>query len=206
MHCPALFKEERLDVLHGLMAAHPLATLITAGTGGLMANLVPFSLHDGGDYGILRAHLARGNKQLDELREGAEALVVFHGPECYVTPSWYPSKAEHGKVVPTWNFSMVQVRGKPQVIDDANWVLAQIEQLTDNLEGIRKNPWKVSDAPEDFIASQLKAIIGFEIPIRSIEGKWKVSQNRQPADRNGVIDGLKVEGTCPSMLAIMERG
>lgn len=206
MHCPALFKEERLDVLHGLMAAHPLATLITAGTGGLMANLVPFSLHDGGDNGILRAHLARGNKQLDELREGAEALVVFQGPECYVTPSWYPSKAEHGKVVPTWNFSMVQVRGKPQVIDDANWVLAQIEQLTDNLEGIRKNPWKVSDAPEDFIASQLKAIVGFEIPIRSIEGKWKVSQNRQPADRNGVIDGLKAEGTCPSMLAIMERG
>ena len=206
MHCPALFKEERLDVLHGLMTAHPLATLITTGTGGLMANLVPFSLHDGGDYGTLRAHLARGNEQLDHLRESAETMVIFQGPECYVTPSWYPSKAEHGKVVPTWNFSMVQVRGKPQVIDDAAWVLAQVEQLTNNLEKDRKNPWKVSDAPEDFIAAQLKAIVGFEIPIRSIEGKWKVSQNRQPADKKGVIDGLKAEGSCLSMLAIMERG
>lgn len=206
MHCPSLFREERLEVLHGLMTAHPLATLVTAGSSGLMANLIPFSLHEGGDYGILRAHLARGNKQLDELREGAETLVVFQGPECYVTPSWYPSKAEHGKVVPTWNFAMVQVRGKPQVMDDAGWVRAQLEQLTSNHEGARNHPWQVSDAPDDFIAAQLKGIVGIEIPILSIEGKWKASQNRPPADHQGVIDGLRTEGGCPAMVTLMERG
>jgi transcriptional regulator len=206
MHCPATFREERLDVLHDLMTAHPLATLITAGRGGLTANLIPFSLHAGGDQGILRAHLARGNKQLDDLREGVETLVVFQGPECYVTPSWYASKAEHGKVVPTWNFAMVQVRGKPQVIDDAGWVLAQLQQLTGEHENGRKHPWRLSDAPDEFIAAQLKGIVGIEIPILSIEGKWKLSQNRLPADRQGVIDGLKAEASCPSMVALMERG
>lgn len=206
MHCPATFREERLDVLHDLMTAHPLATLITAGRGGLTANLIPFLLHAGGDQGILRAHLARGNKQLDDLREGVETLVVFQGPECYVTPSWYASKAEHGKVVPTWNFAMVQVRGKPQVIDDAGWVLAQLQQLTGEHENGRKHPWRLSDAPDEFIAAQLKGIVGIEIPILSIEGKWKLSQNRLPADRQGVIDGLKAEASCPSMVALMERG
>ena len=199
-----MFREERLDVLHGLVTTHPLATLITTGSNGLMANLIPFTLHVGGEYGILRAHLARGNKQLDALREGAEALVVFQGPECYVTPSWYPSKAEHGKVVPTWSFAMVQVRGIPQVIDDASWVRAQIEEMTNHHESKRQLPWKVSDAPDDFIAAQLKAIVGIEILIRSIEGKWKVSQNRLLADRQGVIDGLRSEQICPSMLATMD--
>ncbi len=204
MHCPSAFREKHLDTLHSLITAHPLATLITTGNNGLMANLIPFTLHGGGEHGILRAHLARGNKQLDALREGAETLLVFHGPECYVTPSWYPSKAEHGKVVPTWNFAMVQIRGKPQVFDDATWVRAQIDEMTNNLESKREHPWKVSDAPEDFIAAQLKAIVGIEVPILSIEGKWKVSQNRQPADRQGVIDGLRTEQLCPSMLDMME--
>lgn len=203
MHCPTLFREERLDILHALITAHPLATLITAGRTGLLANLIPFSLHAGGTYGIVRAHLARGNKQLEALREGAEALVVFQGPECYVTPSWYPSKAEHGKVVPTWNFAMVQVRGKPQVIDDATWVRAQIDEMTRHHESKREHPWQVSDAPDEFIAAQLNAIVGIEIPVGAIEGKWKVSQNRLPADRQGVIDGLRTEQVCPAMLATM---
>lgn len=205
MHCPAIFREERLDLLHGLISAHPLATLITSGSNGLMANLIPFSLHTGGRHGILRAHLARGNKQLDALREASEALVVFHGPDCYVTPSWYPSKAEHGKVVPTWNFAMVQVRGKAQVIDDTDWLLAQLGQLTDNQEKGRTHPWQVSDAPDDYIAAQLKGIVGIEIPILSLEGKWKMSQNRQAIDRQGVIDGLSAEGSCPSLLAAMDN-
>ncbi len=205
MHCPSVFREERLDVLHGLLAAHPLATLITSGSGGLMANLIPFALHDGGDYGILRAHLARGNKQLDALREGAETLVVFAGPACYVTPSWYPSKLEHGKVVPTWNFAMVQVRGKPVLVDEAGWVRQHVEQLTSKLENGREHPWQVSDAPDDFIAAQLKAIVGIEIPVLAIEGKWKTSQNRLPTDRQGVIEGLRTEEACPAMLAMMEH-
>ena len=203
MHCPSMFREERQDVLHGLIRAHPLATLITAGSNGLLANLIPFSLHDGGEHGLLRAHLARGNKQPDALREGTEALVVFQGPQCYVTPSWYSAKAEHGKVVPTWNYAVVQVRGKPLVIDDATWIRAQVGQMTDNLENKRERPWKVSDAPDDFIAAQLKGIVGVEIPILSIEGKWKLSQNRLPADRQGVIDGLRTEASCPEMLDLM---
>ncbi|MFA5702409.1 MAG: FMN-binding negative transcriptional regulator [Advenella sp.] len=203
MHCPGLFRETRMEILHGLISAYPLATLMTAGSGGLMANLIPFSLHEGGDYGVLRAHLAKGNRQLEELREGAETLVVFQGPACYVTPSWYPSKAEHGKVVPTWNFVMVQARGKARVIDDAAWILTQLDQLTDNLERERTHPWKVFDAPEDFIAAQLKGIVGIEIPIRTIEGKWKISQNRRPVDHQGIIDGLRAEGRCPAMVALM---
>lgn len=205
MHCPGLFREERMDVLHGLISTYPLATLMTAGTGGLMANLIPFSLHEGGDYGILRAHLSRGNKQLEELCDGAEVLVVFQGPECYVTPSWYLSKAEHGKVVPTWNFVMVQVRGEARVIEDSSWMRAQIEQLTDNCERERKYPWKVSDAPGHFIDAQLKGIVGIEIAIRAIEGKWKISQNRSLADHQGIIDGLRAEGGCPAMAALMEQ-
>lgn len=203
MHCPSMFREERPDVLHGLIAAHPLATLITCGSNGLMANLIPFTLHAGGEHGILRAHLARGNKQLDALREGGEALVVFQGPECYVTPAWYPSKAEHGKVVPTWNFTMVQIRGTPKVFDDAAWVRAQVEEMTRNHEQQREHPWALADAPDEFVAAQLMAIVGIEIPILAIEGKWKVSQNRLPVDRQGVIDGLRAEQCCPSMLATM---
>lgn len=206
MHNPTVFREERLEVLHGLVKAHPLATLITGGSNGLIANLIPFSLHDGGEYGIVRAHLARANKQLDDLREGTEALVVFQGPEGYVSPSWYPSKAEHGKVVPTWNFAMVQIRGKPRVIDDAGWIRAQVGELTSNHENKREHPWKVSDAPDEYIATQLKAIVGIEIPIFTIEGKWKASQNRLPADRQGVIDGLRAEQVCPAMLSMMEIG
>lgn len=208
MHCPHLFREERLDVLHRLITAHPLGTLITAGSMGLMANLIPFSLHEGGDHGILRAHLARGNRQLDALREEREVLAVFQGDQCYVTPSWYPSKAEHGKVVPTWNFTMVQVRGKPAIMDDAPWARAQVEELTNHQEAKRAHPWRVSDAPEEFVAAQLKAIVGIEIPILAIEGKWKISQNRAPLDRQGVVDGLRGESACPGMLAAMdvERG
>lgn len=203
MHCPNPFKEERLEILHDLIRTHPLATLVTFGTGGLAANLVPFSLHEGGESGILRAHLGRGNRQLDDLRAGADTLVIFQGPDAYVSPFWYPSKAEHGKVVPTWNFVMVQVRGEPRVIDDPAWVHAQLLELTDNHEGTRLHPWTVADAPQDFIAGLVKGLAGIEIPIRAIDGKWKTSQNRQPADRQGVIDGLRAQGSCPAMVELM---
>ncbi|QBE66025.1 FMN-binding negative transcriptional regulator [Pseudoduganella lutea] len=199
MHCPAPFREDRLDVLHDLIRARPLATLITVGTDGLMANLVPFSLHEGGEHGILRAHLGRNHGQLDALRNGAEALVVFHGPEAYVTPSWYASKAEHGKVVPTWNFVMVQARGRPRVIEDADWIHAQLAQLTASHEDKREHPWTMADAPDGFVAALLSGLAGIEIPIDAIEGKWKASQNRSPADRAGVAAGLRAEGSCAAM-------
>lgn len=203
MYCQPVFREQRDDVLHALIAAHPLATLITTGSNGLLANLIPFTLHSGGAHGVLRAHLARGNQQLVALHEGVDALIVFHGPDAYVTPSWYPSKAEHGKVVPTWNYVMVQVRGTPMVIDDAAWIRAQIEAMTAIHEQPRACPWGVSDAPQDFIAATLSAIVGIEIAIRAIEGKWKVSQNRTPADRQGIVDGLRNEQGCPVLLATM---
>jgi len=197
------FREERLDVLYALIRAHPLATLITAGTGGLIANLVPFTLSDTNGKGTLRAHIAKANPQIDALKAGAETLVVFHGPEAYITPSWYASKKEHGRVVPTWNYAVVQVRGIPCVIDAPAWLRAQIDALTSGQEDHRPEPWKVTDAPEEFIEGQLRAIIGIEIPILTIDGKWKVSQNRSAADRQGVYEGLQVEGINEDMAKLV---
>jgi transcriptional regulator len=206
MYLPAAFREERPETLHAAIRAHPLATLITSGPGGLIANLVPFILVDSGDKGALRAHLAKANDQVEALRAGAETLVVFQGPEAYITPSWYVSKNEHGRVVPTWNYVMVQARGTPRVIDDPAWIRAQIEALTLSQESQRSMPWKVTDAPEPFILGQIGAIIGVEIPISNIEGKWKVSQNRSAADRQGVQDGLRSEYLNDEMARLVAEG
>src|SRR3954451_6312310 len=151
MYLPAAFREDRLQVLHALMRAHPLATLITSGPGGLIANLVPFTVVEDGEKGTLRAHVAKANDQVEALASGADTLVVVQGPEAYITPSWYPSKKEHGRVVPTWNYAVVQVRGTPRVIDDTDWLKAQIGALTSAQENQRPEPWKVSDAPGPFI-------------------------------------------------------
>ena len=203
MYQPSAFREERLETLHALIRAHPLATLITAGTRGLIANLVPFTLADTGDKGTLRAHVAKANDQIDALKSGAETLVVFQGPEAYITPSWYASKKEHGRVVPTWNYVVVQVRGTPRVIDDTAWLRSQIGALTSSQENHRAEPWKVADAPAAFIDGQIKAIIGVEIPILTIEGKWKVSQNRSTDDRQGVCEGLLAEGISADMAKLV---
>lgn len=207
MYLPNTFREDDLQTLHAMIRAHPLATLITAGSGGLLANLVPFTLIDGGENGILRAHIAKANDQVSALSSGAETLVVFQGPEAYITPSWYVSKLEHGRVVPTWNYAVVQVSGTPHVIDDPDWLLAQINQLTTLQEGKRSDPWSVTDAPESYISGQIKAIIGIEIPVSTIMGKWKVSQNRSAADRLGVEEGLRGEGISEDMARLVaERG
>jgi transcriptional regulator len=205
MYLPSAFKEERIEVLHALIRTHPLAMLITAGPGGLIANLVPFILVDAGAKGTLRAHIAKANDQVDALRAGAETLVVFQGPEAYITPTWYPSKKEHGRVVPTWNYVIVQAQGTPRVVDDPVWVRAQIVELTSGRENHRSEPWKVTDAPETFIQDQLRAIIGIEIPILSLEGKWKVSQNRSAADRQGVYQGLLAEGIDDMAKLVAEK-
>lgn len=194
MYVPPAYRETRAEVLHALVRAHPLGTLVTAGAAGLTANLIPFDLVETAGGTVLRAHLARANPQCDELRSGAETLVIFQGPEAYVTPSWYAAKAEHGRVVPTWNYAVVQVRGRPQVFDAPDWLAAQVGRLTEGHEAGRAHPWAVSDAPEAFIAGQLRAIVGLEIPIERIEGKWKMSQNRSEADRSGVAEGLRAEG------------
>jgi transcriptional regulator len=195
MYQPPAFREDRLEVLHALMRAHPLGLLVTVGTRGLVANPIPFVLDAAvSERGTLKGHLARANPQWHDFDAAHEAMVIFQGPQHYITPSWYASKRETGKVVPTWNYAMVHAYGPLHVRDDRDWLAQQIAELTATQETPRAAPWAVSDAPADFIASQIKGIVGLEIPISRIEGKWKVSQNRPEADREGVIEGLNGEG------------
>ena len=207
MYQPPHFREDRIEVQHGLIRAHPLGLLITAGPGGLQANSIPVLIYSGAsERGTLRAHMARGNPQWRELAAVEECLVVFQGPQEYITPSWYPTKHEHGKVVPTWNYVTVHAWGRPQVIEDTAWLRRQIEDLTNLKEGARPAPWKVDDAPEQYLASQIKGIVGVEIPIARIEGKWKVSQNRPAVDRAGVVVGLRSEQSEVMAALVAERG
>ncbi|HLW91216.1 MAG TPA: FMN-binding negative transcriptional regulator [Roseiarcus sp.] len=195
MYEPPLHRKESLEAQQALIRSQPLGLLISAGPAGLEANSIPFLLDAGASkLGTLRAHMARANNQWRSLKEAGEALVVFQGPDRYISPSWYAAKRETGKVVPTWNYVMVQARGRPRVIEDAEWLRAQIEELTRTHEGLRPAPWAVSDAPADFIAMQIKSIVGVEIEIARLSGKWKASQNRPAADRAGVIEGLIAEG------------
>jgi transcriptional regulator len=199
MYRPSHFREDRPEVLHALIRTHPFAQLITAGEQGLAANPLPLLLDpEASVNGTLRGHLARANDQVAALSAGGQALVIFQGPQAYISPSWYPSKHAagpgHGKVVPTWNYVAVHAWGTPRVIDDADWLRRLIEDLTVSREQHRAKPWAVGDAPEDFIATMVKAIVGIEIPIDRIEGKWKVSQNRSEPDRRGVVEGLRAEG------------
>lgn len=190
MYIPGSFHEARTEKLHELVQAHPLGLLVTSGAGGIQASPVPFLLYpEEGAFGVLRAHMAKANPHWKALSGGAECLVVFQGPDGYVTPSWYPGKAESHKVVPTWNYAMVQVCGVPVVIDEASWLKRQISDLTDHHEGRRLAPWSVDEVPDDFIASQMKAIVGIEIPIGRLEGKFKMSQNRPASDQAGVHEG-----------------
>lgn len=202
MYQPPHFREDRLDVQHALIAAHPLGLLITSGPGGLQANPIPFLIDaETSERGTLRAHLARANPQIAELAAISECLVVFQGPQHYISPSLYPTKQETGKVVPTWNYITVHAWGAPRVIDDAAWLRRQIDALTRHKEHARAAPWNVADAPASFIAAQIKGIVGVEIPIARLEGKWKVSQNRPAVDQSGVINGLRGLGDDADMMA-----
>jgi len=208
MYQPPLFRETRLDVLHQLIRNHPLGLLISNGSEGPVANPLPFLLDAGiGPNGRLRAHLARANPQWQLLAETPDmpVLVVFQGDDAYVTPSWYETKRETGKVVPTWNYATVQVRGMARVIDDKDWLAGQIAELTASQEAGRTEPWQVSDAPDTYIAAQIKGIIGLEIDIVAIDGKWKVSQNRPVGDRIGVAEGIEAEHKPTSGMAQLVR-
>ena len=191
MYEPPLHRQQDLAEIHALIRAQPFGLLISHGPSGLQATSIPFTLvDDGSAYGMLRGHLARANPQGRDLAEVGEALVVFQGADHYITPSWYATKRETGKVVPTWNYVMVQARGAPRVDESAAWLRAQVEQLTNEREAARATPWAVGDAPEAFVAQQLRAIVGVEIALTDLRGKWKASQNRNDADREGVIAGL----------------
>ena len=192
MYQVAAFREERIDVMHALIRAHPLAALVTGAGGILEANHLPLLIDPlPSPQGTLRGHVARANPLWRQVQKAeAEALVVFQGPQVYVTPSWYPEKRASGKVVPTWNYAVVHARGPLIIHDDRDWLRDLVSRLTRQQEAGRAQPWGIADAPADYIERMLGAIVGIEIPISRIEGKWKVSQNRADADRAGVVDGL----------------
>ena len=190
MYQPPHHREDRLEVQQQLITSSPFGLLISTGREGLLANGVPFILDPvRGPFGTLQAHVAKANEQWKGLN-GQQVLVIFQGSQNYISPSYYETKRATGKVVPTWNYIMVQARGQASVHDDAQWLARQIEVLTNQHESSRERPWAVSDAPHDYMQSQMKGIVGIEIEINALEGKWKVSQNRPEADRRGVAEGL----------------
>jgi len=208
MYIPRHFEETRVDVLQQLMRDEPFGALVTLGRDGLEANHLPFELDAStGPFGTLRGHVSRANAVWRDRDPAIEALAIFQGPQRYVTPSWYPTKAETGKVVPTWNYVVVHAYGPIRVIDDPAWLRAHVERLTDRHEADRERPWQVSDAPEDYVAAQVRGIVGIEIEVTRLAGKWKVSQNRGEADRAGVATGLRADAdpTSAAMADLMER-
>ena len=206
MYLPSHFAETRVPVLHEAIRRTAVGTLVTLGTEGLEASHVPMLIDpDPAPFGTLRGHIARGNPQWKRYDGKMEALVTFLGPNLYVTPSWYETKRQTGKVVPTWNYATVHAHGRLTLVDDPAWLRAQIESLTQSQEGPRQASWQVADAPTDFLRAQIKGIVGIEIEITRLEGKWKVSQNRPLADRTGVASGLRAEkGPASAMADLVE--
>jgi len=191
MYMPAHFEETRVEVLHRLIHEHPLAVLVTLGSSGLNANHIPLEIDpEPAPFGTLRGHVARANPVWRDFSRDIEALTVFQGPQAYISPAWYQTKKETGKVVPTFNYIVVHAYGSLRIIEDEAWLRSLVERLTTRHESGRAEPWKVSDAPEDFIKTQLRAIVGIEMPVTRLVGKWKVSQNRPAVDREGVVRGL----------------
>ncbi len=173
------------------------AQLITVGDGGFpMATLLPVVWTGG----TVVAHLARANAHWRSIGDGTPVLLVVTGPQAYVSPSWYATKAEHGRVVPTWNYSAVHLTGRARVHEDATWLRDAVEELVERHEAFREEPWSTGDAPEKYIQGQLRAIVGIEIDVERVEGKAKLSQNRSGADRAGVVDGLRQESAAEAGL------
>lgn len=199
MYVPKHNEEPDVAVLHSLIKAHPLATWVTHGDGELLANHIPFLLDPTrGEMGTLVGHVARTNPVWHSFSNAIHSVFVFQGAETYITPSWYPSKHAHGKAVPTWNYAVVHAHGLPRSVEDRAWLLQHVSQLTDANEAEQALPWKVSDAPQAYIDRLLQAIVGLEIPIAKLVGKWKVSQNRPEPDKLGVVAGLLGRGDARS--------
>lgn len=194
MYAPKHFEENSIDVIHDLIEAHPLSTLITLKENFPEVNHIPMLLLRESKLGLLQGHVARANSLWQTHDVNTDVLAIFQGPEAYITPSWYASKAETSKVVPTWNYIAVHVRGKIRFIQDKNWLLAHVSALTERNEKTVGASWQVSDAPQDFIEKLVTGIIGFEIAIEHIVGKWKIGQNRSSADQASMIKGLESGG------------
>jgi transcriptional regulator len=209
MYIPRLYEETDIGVLHSLIRSHPLGAWVAAVESKLVVNHIPFLVDaTKGQYGMLVGHVARANTIWQSLGSAdPETIVIFQGPQTYISPSWYASKSEHGKVVPTWNYAVVHAHGVPRAIEDTEWLLQHVSQLVDRHESERAAPWSVSDAPPDFIDTLLKGIVGIEIPITTIVGKWKTSQNRSLPDKLGTIAGLyeRGDGDSQQMAALVEK-
>lgn len=195
MYVPKHFDETRVEVLHELIRAYPLGALVTFTPSGLDANHIPFEIHpEPLPFGTLRGHIARANPLWRECSQDVDVLVIFQGPSAYISPSWYPTKTDAPQVVPTWNYAVVHAHGPLRIIDDQAWLRRIVETLTDRHEAGRNAPWQVTDAPAAYVEKMLGAIIGVEISIAQLIGKWKVSQNRPPKDQAGVVEGLLEQG------------
>ena len=191
MYVPSSNAEQRPEVMFDFIEAHPLGILVTGSDEGLFATHLPLLLdRSRGPHGTLQGHIARANRQHAIAAAEMEALVIFSGPDAYISPSFYPSKAEHGKVVPTWNYVAVHAYGRVRYTSDVQHLRAHVGRLTGHHEASRAEPWSVEDAPVDYVDQQLRAIVGVEIDITRLEGKWKMSQNRSAADIDGVVAGL----------------
>lgn len=199
MYLPSHFTEERAELLRELIREHPLGALVTLAAGGLSANHIPFEFDaEPAPLGTLRCHVARANPIWRDFSPAVEALAIFQGPKAYVSPSFYPSKQVTGEVVPTYNYVIVHGYGAMKIIHDREWLRGLVTRLTSRFEGGRAAPWQVTDAPAAFIDKQLGAIVGIEIPLTKLIGKWKVSQNRSVDDRKGVIEGLTEQDDADS--------
>ncbi|SAK98927.1 transcriptional regulator [Caballeronia calidae] len=195
MYLPAHFEENRAEALHALIAAHPFGALVTHGPDGLDANHVPFEFDAAaGEHGTLRAHVARANPVWRDVRTGADVLVIFQGEHGYISPTFYPSKQETHRQVPTWNYLVVHAHGRITVRDDEAYVRGVVARLTRKMEAGERAPWKMGDAPRDFIDQMLSAIVGIEIEVTRLVGKAKLSQNKSDADRIGAVKGLRERG------------
>ncbi|MGL5251307.1 MAG: FMN-binding negative transcriptional regulator [Enterovibrio sp.] len=194
MHIPEKFKQENIDELVGLIRQHPFATVITQSDTGIAANHLPLSLIELDGELYLTGHIAKANALWQTTAPQSAALVIFNGPNGYISPNYYPTKKENGKAVPTWNYAVVHVHGKVRFIQDPQWIIGALEQLTSEHEREQAVPWSMSDAPESYIHSMLSGVVGIEIAIDSLRGKWKLSQNQPEKNQKGVIDGLSSKG------------
>ena len=209
MYLPRHFEERDTGRLRSVIQRYPLGALVTATESGLDADHIPFLFADSASgAGTLHGHIARANPLWREVMPGAGVLVIFRGPDSFISPSWYPSKRENPRVVPTWNYAVVHVHGVLRVVDDPAWVRSHVEALTLEHEGKRDAPWAVTDAPVDFVEKMVAAVVGIEISITRLVGKWKVSQNRSMSDRVGVVEGLEREAvpSRKTMAALIREG
>lgn len=209
MYIPSQFEQPDIQVMHELIRNRPLATLVTLGANGINANHIPLHFSPTPEpFGVLRGHIARANPLWRDLASDVETLAIFHGPDAYISPSWYATKQEAGKVVPTWNYAVVHAYGSLRIIDDAVWVRAQLEALTQQQEAAFPEPWAVSDAPEEFTVKLLEAVVGIEMVITRLTGKWKVSQNQPPQNQHSVVQGLNAGGQseAAAMAALVDAG